>query len=149
MDTCLVQITQPQPVFVLQEGKKIFRSPSSGFICLLCFTRVPVAFCSQRRAAQRARAPWLLSPNLGFTADLSLLVAKPFHPVPSQHAQESCVHPELGNPWICANNLRKGWIFQDAISSSQGQLSGARAAEMLPAGDWSDHVMLVLFGARI
>lgn len=76
-------------------------------------------------------------------------MAKPFHPVPSQHAQESCVHPELGNPWICADNLRKGWIFQDAISSSQGQLSGARAAEMLPAGDWSDHVMLVLFGAGI
>lgn len=44
-----------------------------------------------------------------------------------------------GSGWICANSLRKGWIFQDAVSGSQGQLSGARAVEMLPAGDWSEY----------
>lgn len=67
------------------------------------FTLLHLGACclllTEERVAQRARAWWLLSSDSGFIADLSLLMAKPFHPVPSQHAQKSCVPSELGE-WL-------------------------------------------------
>lgn len=107
----------------------LFTLLHSGACCLLL---------TEERVAQRARAG-------GFCHQIQVslqicLFSWPSHFTlcpPKMHRR--AVSPlSSGSGWICANSLRKGWIFQDAVSCRQGQLSGARAAEMLPAGDWSE-----------
>lgn len=91
---------------------KRFKSPTSGLICLLCFTRVSVAFCSQRREQVKEPEFSGFCHQIKFALQICLF-AQPscFTPcLPSVHRR--AVTPlGLGSPWICAKSLGKRWDF--------------------------------------
>lgn len=116
--------------------RKAKRYLKAQFICSLCFNRVPLAFCSRRRKWLReSQGPMAFVTKFRFHC---IFVSSHGQAV-SPCALPTCtreLHPplSLGSPWICANSLRKGWIFQDAISGSQGQLKWSQGSR--DAASW-------------
>lgn len=55
----------------------------------------------------------------------------------------------LGTPGSVLTTSEKDGFSKMPYPAARDSSVEPGAAEMLPAGDWSDHVMLVLFGAGI